>query len=279
MRYLMLAVLLPVAVGGCATGYATDWFRDRPSIINPQLIRYGMDVQQSRCVSEKLGGRLSRQRLRQFQERAAAVRQGLYDASRFSLRDLQAVASAMPDRSVRLEFDNAAAACGVTQGPVLAAGPAPSTSGAQPTTGPSTGTPSSVATSGGVPVDTTPLTVPSGTASAPPAAAAGAATWLNLGAADSGQSIAIDAMSIQQEGTTRIAWFRMTDPESGTQTNNHYRLRIDCPGRTVQPLALRQTDAATGAQVSMREYSPTEAAPGPAEAGTVLEIAFLSLCT
>jgi hypothetical protein len=70
----------------------------------------------------------------------------------------------------------------------------------------------------------------------------------------------------------------MTDPESGAATGNNYRLRIDCQAKTVQPLALRQTDAA-GAQISLREYTPEEAKAGPAESGTVLEIAFLSLCT
>jgi hypothetical protein len=135
-------------------------------------------------------------------------------------------------------------------------------------------------TSGGIPVDTTPITVtPGATGSAAATAAApGTTTWLNLGAADSGQSIAIDAMSIQQEGATRTAWFRMTDPNSGGPSGNSYRLRVNCEAKTVQPLALRQTDPA-GTQVSVREYTPAEAAAGAAESGTVLEIAYLSLCT
>jgi hypothetical protein len=70
----------------------------------------------------------------------------------------------------------------------------------------------------------------------------------------------------------------MTDPDSGATTNNMYRLRIDCQARTIQPLALRQTDA-TGAEISFRQYTPAEAVAGPAEAGTVLEIAFISMCT
>ena len=81
-----------------------------------------------------------------------------------------------------------------------------------------------------------------------------------------------------QVGPARTAWFRMTDPETGSRTNNLYRLRIDCQAHTVQPLALRQLDEA-GNQISMREYSPAEAVPGAAEAGTVLEIAYISLCT
>lgn len=259
MRHSLLVVLLSASLGGCATGYASDWFRDRPSIINPQLIRYGMDVQQSRCVSQRLGARLSRQRLRQFHERAVSVRQGLYDPTHLTLRDLRAVANAVGDSEVRLEFDNSVASCGVTQAAAPAAASTASLAALAPT-------------SGGVPVDMTPATAG--------AASAGTlgTTWLNLGAADSGQSIAINAMSILQEGTTRTAWFRMTDPDSGGPSNNSYRLRVDCEAGTVQPLALRQADAA-GAQLSLREYTPAEAAPGPAESGTVLEIAFLSLCT
>ena len=121
-------------------------------------------------------------------------------------------------------------------------------------------------TSGGAPADVTPRTATLPT------------TWLNLGSAESGQSIAIDAMSIQQEGPGRTAWFRLTDPEGDPQITSNYRLRIDCQAKTVQPLALRHTNAA-GAQVSLREYRPEEAKPGPAEGGTVLEIAYLSLCT
>lgn len=275
MRYPKLALLLlPVSVTGCATGYATDWFRDRPSIINPQLIRYGMDVQQSRCVSQKLGARLSRQQLRRLTERAAAVRAPASGAAPFTLATLRGVANATGDREIGLELANVAASCGVTetQAPVLATAAPPG--GTAPTT-PAVASPAgSTMTSGGIPVDMTPIAPGAGAAGA----VAGSTTWLNLGAADSGQSIAIDAMSIQQEGATRTAWFRMTDPENGGPSNNTYRLRVDCEARTVQPLALRQNDA-TGVQVSLREYTPAEAAPGPAESGTVLEIAYLSLCT
>lgn len=273
MRKLLLpAMLITTALCGCATGYATDWFRDRTSIINPQLIRYGMDIEQSRCVGQRLGASLSRLELRQFQESAAAVQPA--EGAALTLAHLRAVATGTQNAKVRTELDASVEACNVPATPVLAAAaPVP----AQPTA--SAAAPANTgATSGGVAVDMTPLPLPGTTAGAPAAGAGtGVSTWLNLGAAESGQSIAIDAVSIQQEGATRTAWFRMTD-ESGAPTNNHYRLKIDCEGRTVQPLALRQMDAA-GAQVSLREYTPAEATPGAAEAGTVLEIAFLSLCT
>lgn len=263
MRYLLLAAIVPASLAGCATGHASDWFRDPPSIINPQLIRYGMDVQQSRCVSDKLGASLTRPQLRRLTDLAAGV-EAPDGTATFTLATLRGVANGTGDPAVRLELDKAAEACGVTELP--AARMASSTAAADPSSG--------GRTSGGVPVDTTPVTVAPGAA----AATGAATTWLNLGSADSGQSIAVDAMSIRQEGVTRTAWFRMTDPDSGGPSNNSYRLRVDCQARTVQPLALRQTDAA-GVQTSLREYTPAEATPGAAESGTVLEIAYLSLCT
>lgn len=262
-RNLLLLALLCAPLGACATGYASDWFRDRPGIINPQLLRFGLDLEQSRCVGEKLGRRLTRSQVGLLQQRAAAVRPaGGADAAPLSLTNLRAVAAGMSDPEVRMELDASVAACNVPATVrIAAASPSPA-AGA----GPAAPSGNAPLTSGGVPVDMTPRTAP------PPT------TWLNLGSAASGQSIAIDAMSIQQQGPGRTAWFRMTDPESGAATGNNYRLRIDCQAKTVQPLALRQTDAA-GAQVSLREYTPEEAKAGPAESGTVLEIAFLSLCT
>lgn len=254
MRKLILAMLLPATLSGCATGYATDWFRGSTTIMNPQLLRYGLNVEQSRCVGEKLGKRLNRSQLSLLQARAAAVRPAAGSAAALTLGNLRAVAGGIPNREVRLELDSSVAACNVPATTALAAA-----------------TPASAAPAGPEMIRDAPGAVTPRTSNV-------VATWLNLGAADSGQSIAIDAGSIQQEGASRTAWFRMTDPESGAASGNQYRLRIDCDGKTVQPLALRQTDAA-GAQVSMRDYTPEEAKAGPAESGTVLEIAYLSLCT
>lgn len=248
-RSLLPVSIASVLLGGCATGYASDWFRDRPEIIRPQLLRYGLDVEQSQCVSAALGAALSHQQLRPFQERAAAV--PTPSGGVLTVDNLRSVASG----PVRDALDAAITSCAVTA--VATANPAAASEGP--------GAP--VTMSGNIPVDMTPIT--------PPAAAQ---TWLNLGSAESGQSIGIDARSIEQDGTTRIAWFRMTDPDSGAATNNMYRLRIDCQARTIQPLALRQTDAA-GVETSFRTYTPAEAVAGPAEAGTVLEIAFISMCT
>jgi hypothetical protein len=254
---LLTAMIAPIVIGGCATGYASDWFRDEPGIIRPQLLRYGLDVEQSQCVSAALGGSLSKVEVRRLQEVAASVRPA--NEAVLNIGNLRAIAPSASG-AARTALDLAIGSCNLQ---VAAAVPTVATSAAP---APATGT-APVTMSGNIPVDMTPATPP-----------VTAQTWLNLGSAESGQSIGIDARSIEQEGTTRIAWFRMTDPDSGAATNNMYRLRIDCQARTIQPLALRQTDAA-GVETSFRTYTPAEAVAGPAEAGTVLEIAFLSMCT
>lgn len=127
----------------------------------------------------------------------------------------------------------------------------------------------------GCSIDLSPVAVPTATT---PAAADATPTWLNLGAAPSGQSIAVDATSVQRDGSARIAWFRMTDPETGQPTLNSYRLRLDCSNRMYAPLAWRRYDEA-GAIVDSRDYTSEVAPPTAVEGGTVTEIAFLSLCT
>ena len=97
-------------------------------------------------------------------------------------------------------------------------------------------------------------------AAAPPAAPAAAPAprppaWLNLGAAGSGQAITIDASSLEQDGATRTAWFRMTDPAPAPPSLHSYRLRIDCARRTIQPLGHRRYDAA-GAIAESRDIGP-----------------------
>jgi len=262
--YRALLLLPPLLLGGCATGYVSDWFRSEPGIINPQLIRYGMDVPQARCVSEQLAKSLNVQRVRQFQERAAAIGHGAETAPRLTVASLRSVARSMGDAAIPAALDTAISGCGVpdTPAPVLAA----TTAG-------------TAVPEGGIPANS-PDARPDGApgSGSPAAAAAAPSLWLNLGAAAAGQSIAIDPASIQQEGTTRTAWFRMSDPGTGAPSNNSYRVRIDCSAKTVQPLAIRQHDA-SGAMTSRRDYTPEESKAAPAEDGTVLEIAYLSLCT
>ena len=230
------AFLLAGLAAGCA-GQARDFIGPRAPIVTPQLIRYGFNLPQTRCVGERLGASLTPRQLRLFARAAGAAREPFYDRDRFGARDLIWVAASMGDPRVRAELARALDACGVTIEAPRPPAPAP---------------------------------VAAAPAPRPPA-------WLNLGAAGSGQTIAIDAGSLEQEARIRTAWFRMTDPGAGPSPHN-YRLRIDCAQRTIQPLAHRQMDAA-GAISDLREYAPDEERPAAVEGGTVTEIAFLSLCT
>ena len=111
-------------------------------------------------------------------------------------------------------------------------------------------------------------------ASTTPAPVVRPPTWLNLGAAGSSQSIAIDASTIEQAETTRTAWFRLTDP-GAPASDNAYLLVIDCPARTINAKARERRDPA-GAVLEQVDYPDN---PLPVEDGTVMEIAFLAMCT
>lgn len=110
----------------------------------------------------------------------------------------------------------------------------------------------------------------SGSAAPAPAAP----IWLNLGRAPTGQSIAVDASSLQQQGAGRQAWFRLTNPGAATPTGIAYQLRVDCRARTIHSLAQR-ADGPAGPGPEQ----PSGETPAPIEGGTVMEIAFLALCT
>ena len=110
--------------------------------------------------------------------------------------------------------------------------------------------------------------------SAPGAAAGAPPSWLNLGKAPTGQGISVDASSIERADPVRKGWFRLTDPGSAP-SDAAFLLSIDCTAKTINALARRKQDAA-GAVTEYREYSDS---PGPIESGTVMEIAYLSLCT
>jgi len=252
MRLLAFFTLL--ALAGCA-GQLRDYVGPRSSIVTPQLIRYGLDLAQARCVGERLGAALTPLQLRLFVRAAGAVGQGYYEPARLTMRDLAWVASAMGDPGVPSALERATDACN--------AGDAAAVAGARPA-------PGEVAVRILGPGDLPP---PSGAPQS--AAVTRAPAWLNLGAAGSGQSIAIDASTIEQEGARRSAWFRLTDPGSTAPSADTFLLHIDCAGRTVNAKARRRHDAA-GAVSENVEYPDN---PLPAEGGTVMEIAFLSLCT
>lgn len=212
-----------------------DYVGPRASIVSPQLIRYGHDLAQIRCVGDRLGASLTPRQLRLFVRAAGAVRQGYYDRARLTPRDLLYVASAGGDRAVPAALAAANVACGVV---------------------------------------TTPPPPPEPVAAAAPAPIARPSTWLNLGAAGSGQSIAVDAATIEQDGTTRTAMFRMTDPGAAASPDI-FSLLIDCTARTIDPRSRHRLDAA-GTVIERRDYPHN---PLPVEGGTVMEIAWLAMCT
>ena len=232
-------LLIVVLLAGCA-GNVADYIGPRSTIISPQLIRYGLDIEQSRCVGQRLGESLTPLLLRRFQRAAAALRQGWADPGRLTLSDLKQVAASMPERPVGAELDAATAACGV-----------------------------------GVesPAETAPATE-----LAPQPAGVRRAAWLNLGAAPTGQAIAVDAASLEEDAATRTAWFRLTNPGESEPTGIVYRLRIDCRARTIAQLEHRREDGAA-ADPTLPNAPPQPEPPLPVEGGTVMEIAWLALCT
>ncbi len=219
-------------------GNVADYLGSPSGIIAPELARFGLAPREAECLGEQLGARLTPLQLRRFQRVAATVRQGYFEPGRLTLRDLSHAASTMSDPQVRLELGSATAQCGIA-GRAVAANPPPAA------------------------------------ASAPvPRAEA----WLNLGAAPTGQTIAVDASSLEQEASSRKAWFRLTNPGENEPLANAYLLRIDCTRRTIESLARRRQDA-RGLVSDYQEYPPGSEAPMVVEGGTVMEIAYLAMCT
>ena len=239
-------LLLPLALLGGCRGQLRDYVGPRASIVRPQLIRYGFSLPEIACVAERLGQTLRPRQLRFLVRASSHIEQPYYDPTRFTPRDFAWAAGGLRDAAVDSAIRDAFAACHISAAPQVAAATLPPPDG-----------------------------VPSASATAP---APRASVWLNLGAAPSGQSIAVDGATLQQEENARIAWFRMIDPPPGRTSLHAYRLRIDCGTRMIRPLAHRLYDAA-GAVVDEREYAEAEQLASAVESGTVTEIAYLSLCT
>jgi hypothetical protein len=235
IMYRFLPALAAYTMVAGCAGNVADYMGDRTQIMAPQLIRYGLTLGQSRCVGEKIAAALNPLQLRRFARAATAVTQGYFDPDRLTVRDLSYVASRV--EGVGFAFDSAVGECH-----------------ANPPTAPDPGT----------------LPPPPTAPAAPPSPA-----WLNLGAAASGQSIAVDAASIRQEDRTRTAWFRLTDPGAAQPSDVSFLLLIDCGRRTINSRTRRRLDAA-GAEIERRDFPDN---PLPVQGGTVMEIAFLSMCT
>lgn len=235
IRILPLATLA-AALAGCA-GHVADYVGDREGIVAPQVGRFGLDLRQTQCVSNHLTQALNPRQLRYLNRALRDVRRGYYDPDRLTVRDLIRAANGMADSAVGQAMVRATASCDASPEAIAARETARFMA-------------------------------------AMPPAQPRPSTWLSLGAAPSGQAIAVDGSTLEQQGTTRTAWFRLIDPPPAPANPNVYRLRIDCQARTINSLARRRQEA-DGRISEFREYPDN---PLPIEGGTVMEIAFLSLC-
>lgn len=233
---LLPLVALAASLAGCA-GHVADYVGPREGIVAPQLARYGLNLRQTQCVANQLTQSLNPRQLRNLTRATNAVTRGNYDPDRLTVRDLIRVASGMSDSAIGLAVVRATASCDASPDQIAA------------------------------------REIERLMAAMPPAQPRRPA-WLSLGAAPSGQSIAVDGSTLEQEGMTRTAWFRLIDPPPTPANQNTYRLRIDCQARTINSLARRRQEE-DGRVSEFREYPDN---PLPIEGGTVMEIAFLSLC-
>lgn len=266
MRSALIAGLALSSLGGCR-GYLADHVRPEASILGPELARYGLSAAEAQCLGGRLVGTLSVWQLRQL----ANVTKLIKDPARLTPRELVWISSHVKDQQVPLEVRKGAEECALAAAvapsvPVAEAAPA---AGAHPTAEarpmlPSSSVPAASAVSPALPA-------PSASAVPP------VARWLNLGSGADKKSISIDASTLQGEMPLRSAWFRIVTPDAGA-TVNSYLLQLDCKARTVNPLSSRKHDT-KGAVTEEVEHGPSGAGASPIQGGSVIEIAYLSLCT
>lgn len=249
MRRSGSALLALSLLAGCA-GYAADYWKPKNNLIAPQLPRYGITAAQSGCVGERLTKNLSVWQLRQLADLAGRLtpRAG----NPLGPRDLAYVSGLVQDPKVGPEVRATLDSCGATAAPAAAA-----SGGSAPASG------------------TAPQNVDRGLQ--PGAAPPQALRWVDLGAADTGQRIAIDITSVVMTADKREGWFRLSNPGEAAPSLDAYRLRVDCPGRTITPTAARKYDA-DGKVAQHEDYTAAWQQPLAIEAGTVMEIAWKRLC-
>ncbi|MGZ8285115.1 MAG: hypothetical protein ACXW27_04715 [Allosphingosinicella sp.] len=246
MRRSGLALLSIGLLAGCA-GYAADYWKPKNNLIAPQLPRYGIAAEQSRCVGERLTEKLSVWQLRQLAD--IARRLVPKAGNPLNPRDLAYVSGLVQDPKVGPEVKATLEACGATaNAPTPASAPVPAT-------------PEPGALPGLEPGATPPQ----------------ALRWVDLGAAETGQRIAIDITSVVMNAEKREGWFRLSNPGEAIPSLDAYRLRVDCPGRTITPTAARKYDP-DGKVAQHEDYTAAWQQPLPIEAGTVMEIAWKRLC-
>jgi hypothetical protein len=244
----LLAVLL---LGGCA-GYASDYWKPKASLITPQLPRYGMTGQQGACVEKGLTEALTVWQLRQLADLAGRLTPGGRNPAQLSARDFLHVAGLVESAKVAPEARRVLGTCGVTTDNLAAAG-------------------------ANAPAKPAGAVLPGATGATPaPAATAGEPLWVNLGAAATGQGIAVDAASVTRGPAWRQAWFRLLNGNRSGVGDIGYLLRIDCPAKNIMALAGRKY-APGGALTEQKEY-PQPEGPMGIEPGTVIEVAYHALC-
>jgi len=255
MRLLPIFVLPIALLAGCA-GNALDYTKPKPAIIAPELERYALAPAQQTCLANTLGKSLTVLQLRKLARLAGVGPPKGSSATKLSVRDFMWRAAQVQDLKVPLEVARAADSCNVTA-------PAPTMAVASASPNPAATQPALSAVAAG---------------SAAQVAAGRPATWLNLGAAPTGQAIAVDASSIEAAESYRTAWFRVTDPGAAAPNPSSYLLRVDCGARTINSMALRKYGT-TGAVAEERSYGTTGEGALKVEGGTIMEIAYLALCT
>ncbi|HEU0133904.1 MAG TPA: hypothetical protein VFR28_03705 [Allosphingosinicella sp.] len=242
--------MLPLCLlAGCA-GYAADYWKPKDSLIAPQLPRYGITAGQSSCVGERLTKNLSVWQLRQLADIARRLMPK--PGNPLTPRDLASVAGLVQDPKVGPEVTATLDSCG-----------AATTTAAASTAGP--------ASTGAAPQPVLDRGLQPGAAPPQPL------RWIDLGAADTGQRIAIDITSVVMTPEKREGWFRLSNPGETAPSLDAYRLRVDCTGRTITPTAARKYGA-DGKIAQHEDYTAAWQQPLAIEAGTVMEIAWKRLC-
>ena len=243
-----LVLLSCAMLGGCA-GYAADYWKPKNSLIGPQLIRYGMIGAEGQCVAKELVSSLSVWQLRQLSDLAARLQPGGSNPAALTPREFLYLAGLAENAKVAPAARKALETCKVQpQGT-----PARGATASQP----SASSAAQPAASGSAPAGAPPL-------------------WVNLGAARTGQGIAVDAASVSRGPNWRQAWFRLLNTDQGNVGDVGYLLRIDCAARNISAYAGRKY-AANGALAEQREY-PKPEGPMAVEPGTVIEVAYHALC-
>jgi hypothetical protein len=253
MRPALPALLALALLGGCR-GHVVDHWRPKTAIMSGELGRYGAQGEQGACVGARLATSLSVLELRRLARAAARVPAGHFPGRTLSVDDLVFAAGLVEGEGAEVRTRVAEAVEGCAS---AAAVPAETVAAV-----PEAATPATPAAETPAPADTT----------------RPGSVWLNLGAATSGQSIAVDGLSIQERGTSRQAWFRLTDPGAAAPIPRSYLLQIDCQARTINPMALRR-HGADWAVTGEETHAPNGEGAAPIAGGTVMEIAFLALCT